>query len=69
MKLGEIEVGSVRSARLPAGTLVSDQRKVSRSPSTSVEPLPSSITVLLRGTVWSGPASATGGVLRVVIVT
>ena len=59
--VGMTAAGSDNTAVLPVGRLVSDQKKLSASPSTSVEPLPSSITVSVTKTVWSGPASATGG--------
>ena len=43
--------------------LVCVQQYASRSPSGSLLPLPSSMTcgVVASSTVWSGPASATGG--------
>ena len=60
-KVGMTAAGSDSIAVLPTGTAVKDQKKLSRSPSTSLEPLPSSVTVSPTRTVWSGPASATGG--------
>ena len=54
--------GSLRAAVLPAGAL-NTQPNVSVSPSTSLEPEPSRVTVAPSVTDWSGPASATGGVL------
>src|SRR5262249_52876221 len=62
-------VGFVRVAALPVGTTVKAQRKVSGSPSTSLDALPSSVTVVPTTTVWGGRAWATGGELVVEIVT
>ena len=44
-KVGITAVGSDSTAVLPAGTDVNDHEKVSGSPSTSLDPLPSSVTV------------------------
>ena len=61
MKRGETLVPDVRFAALPAGLRTKLQRKVSGSPSGSVESLPSSVISWSVNTVWSGPASAIGG--------
>jgi hypothetical protein len=62
-------VGFDSVAALPAGTTVKAQRKVSGSPSTSLDALPSRVTVVPTKTVCGGPALATGGELVVVMVT
>src|SRR6185295_8706481 len=59
-KVGWIAVGSKSVAALPAGRLVNCHRKVKASPSTSLERLPSRVTVVPTAAVWSGPALATG---------
>ena len=56
-------LGLDSTAVLPAGTVVSDQAKVSGSLSGSDDPLPSSCTTLPAITSRSGPASAMGAVL------
>ena len=46
------------------------QENASASPSTSVEPLPSSVTSMpTNAPGWSGPAFATGSVLRISVLT
>src|SRR5262249_17425701 len=67
--VGWTVVGAVRVAALPVGTTVKAQRKVSGSPSTSLDALPSSATVGPTKTVCGGPALATGGELVVEMVT
>jgi hypothetical protein len=69
VKVGLIEVGLVSVAWLAVGTLTNDQAYVSGLPSTSVEPLPFSSTSVCVGTVWLGPAFATGAESCVVITT
>src|SRR4051794_5707288 len=54
---------------LPGGRIVSDHPYVKGLPSTSVDALPSSVTVCATSTDWSGPALATGAELRLVTVT
>src|SRR5262249_22866475 len=56
-------------ALLLEGLLMRDQRKVSASPSTSVDALPFRCTVVPARTVCAGPALATGGEFNVEIVT
>src|SRR5216683_1096612 len=55
------------TAELPTTVLPSVQTKVSASPSGSLDSEPSSVTEVppgpVAGRVWSGPASATGGVV------
>ena len=68
-KVGLIAPGSLRLAVLPAGRVMRDHLKSKASPSTSVEPLPSRVTTRPTGADWSGPALATGGELRVEMVT
>src|SRR5216684_221719 len=63
-----VELAPVRVAVLPAGRWMKVQEKVRGSPSTSEEPAPVRCTVVPTGTVWSGPALATGGVLPGVVV-
>ena len=57
------------SALLPAGCETNDHEKPSGSPSASLEPEPSSCTSAPSATLWSGPASATGGVFSVLMDT
>jgi hypothetical protein len=66
VKLG---VGERTSDRVTAGPLGWVHRKVSAAPSGSEEPEPSRRTVAPVGTVWSAPASATGGRLPLAPVT
>ena len=49
--VGLTEVGSDSIAVLPTGTVVSDQLNVNASPSTSLEPLPSNVTMSFTSTV------------------
>src|ERR1041384_6362330 len=66
---GPALVGFTSTARLPGGTLINDQWNMSGSPSTSDEPVPLRNATWAATTVWSGPASATGAELSVVMVT
>ncbi len=68
-KLGVAVSAPFNVALLPAGVVVSDQKKVSGSPFASLEPVPSRLTVAPCVTVWSGPAFATGRVLLVLMTT
>ena len=65
--MGLTRVGLDSVAVLPLGAVVKAHRKVSVSPSTSCDLLPSSCTVASTSTVWSCPASATGREFCVVI--
>ena len=63
--LGLMAAVLLRLAVLPAGLPVRVQRNVSAPPSGSADAAPLRNTLLLRETVWSGPAFATGGRLTV----
>ena len=69
VKVGFTAVVSLNAALLPTGTEVNAQLKINVLPSTSVLPLPSSVTVPFTSGVWSGPAFATGAEFNVLIVT
>ena len=60
MNVGRAAAGSDSAAVLPAGRSRKRHRNVSGSPSGSVEPVPSSITIDPVNTSWSAPASAVG---------
>ena len=62
-------VGFASIAVLPGGLAVSVHEYVSESPSTSEDPLPSSVMVVPTKPVWFGPAFATGFEFRVVMIT
>src|SRR5258705_10304200 len=61
--------GLARDIPLPGGADTKLQEKLSGSPSTSLDPLPSSTTSVPTGTVWSGPALATEREFDVLITT
>src|SRR5271155_47507 len=63
-KVGWMEVGLVSTATLPEGIVTNDQLNVIGFPARSLDPLPFSVTTVPTGTVWSGPAFATGGECR-----
>src|SRR5215210_2526403 len=57
------------AAVLPGGRVVNDHAKVSGLRSTSLDPLPSSVTSCPTMTACAGPALATGGEFCVVMLT
>src|SRR5437867_4298824 len=67
--VGRTAVGFTRTAPLPGGTETRLHENVSGSPSASLDALPSSITSVPTGTVWSGPALATGREFAVLMTT
>src|SRR4030065_1077700 len=64
-------LGSEIAEVLPSGFVVKVHWKISEDPSASFDALPSKVTTVPSGTVWSGPALAAGGWLPpgVVMVT
>ena len=70
VKRGPIVPAPASAAVLPAGRDTKAQENASASPSTSVEPLPSSVTSTpTNAPGWSEPALATGSVLRSSVFT